>query len=105
MQRVNHVLLVFIDQSAIAERGIHGVISLSGLNRAGGTTSPHYKVSQSRLNLFSAFSGSQHQSLNLPCLGDDAVEATWDYCALIHIYVENLNETITEPCSLCLHRR
>ena len=30
MQRVNHVLLVFIDQGAIAERGIHSVFSLSG---------------------------------------------------------------------------
>jgi hypothetical protein len=30
MQRVNHVLLVFVDQGAIAERGVHSVNSLSG---------------------------------------------------------------------------
>jgi hypothetical protein len=40
MQRVDHVLLVFIDQGAIAEGGIHSVFSLSGwavrMSRGGG---------------------------------------------------------------------
>jgi len=36
MQRMNHVLLIFIDQAAIAERGIHSINSLSGWGRCSG---------------------------------------------------------------------
>jgi hypothetical protein len=36
MQWVNHVLLIFVDQGAIAERGVHSINSLSGWGRCSG---------------------------------------------------------------------
>jgi hypothetical protein len=36
MQGMNHVLLIFVDQSAIAERGVHSIDSLFGWGRCSG---------------------------------------------------------------------
>jgi hypothetical protein len=71
MQGVNHVLLVFIDQGAIAERGVHSVVSGSEWAVLAAESSPYYRRSPGRINLFSGFCQQLPSQPKLPRLGDD----------------------------------